>query len=474
MKPSTLLRRLLLMVVSLTTALMLIAALVNLSVFDEDLIPELSDIMQAEQSPPHNDNAYLAMWGISATADRDMIDAGVGLVERSRENRGTHGQDTLTASDYMEILGKESPDEAWLDGFQCNARTTTGCLSAISANLKETPVTSQRAQLLFERHQHILQMTTYYNVFDLSHTSPLPPFVILLKLSRIELARLAGSDSPMGFMEQISVDMRFWKMILEDGSSVLDKMIGVAGMWNDLQFLSDYLASNELSGSERQFARSLLGPLTDSQLDISDSFKSEQRVVSRTLDLILNHRSTFDFGPLVSAWLIQPNATLNSHYQHLINPLLHLSALSRVDFAAQTRIVDGIRRTTDNADVEEMTRIWPGTPYNLGGKIFLKRISGGYSAYIARVHDLNSMIGLVDLQLQLLSKSMVSIEDLLDHPDQGELQISEELKGKDLEFDANDGWLQFECLYGQRSLCKIRLKGERGRERGPVEFISPN
>jgi len=52
MKLAILLRRVVIIIVSLSVAFTLIALLVNLSVFDEDLKPEVTRILQPAQTPP--------------------------------------------------------------------------------------------------------------------------------------------------------------------------------------------------------------------------------------------------------------------------------------------------------------------------------------------------------------------------------------------------------------------------------------
>jgi len=173
----TLFRRVAITFVLLCVAFILTAALVNLSVFDQDLRPEVNSILQPPQIPPHKNNAYTAIWGIHAAADKDIIDTGVRLVERYHHNREYQGLDALTAEDYTEILGTNNPREEWLGNLNCSARTQLDCISITRTYLESTPVTSQRVQLLLDRHQHILQMSNFSNWGNSSYTAtyPLPP-----------------------------------------------------------------------------------------------------------------------------------------------------------------------------------------------------------------------------------------------------------------------------------------------------------
>ena len=135
MKLAILLRRVVITIVSLSVAFILIALLVNLSVFDEDLRPEVVRILQPVQTPSNDGNAYFAIWGIGATADKDIVAAGVRLVKRLSLNREASGLDTLKPEDYAEILGTTSLDEEWLANYYCNSRTQYGCLAKIRAEI---------------------------------------------------------------------------------------------------------------------------------------------------------------------------------------------------------------------------------------------------------------------------------------------------------------------------------------------------
>jgi len=69
------------------------------------------------------------------------------------------------------------------------------------------------------------------------------------------------------------------------------------------------------------------------------------------------------------------------------------------------------------------------------------------------------MISLVKLQLSLHSESAESIQQILTNLGATGIQLSEELKNKNLKYDPKEGWLQFDCLY-RRSICKVRLGAE--------------
>lgn len=451
MKFSILLRRVAMTIVSLAIVFILTTLLVNLSVFDEDLGPEVTSILQPVQTPPYENNAYFAIWGMTAADEKEIVETGARLVERYHHNREKNGLDALTTEDYAEILGATNLEEEWKKNYQyCNPRTKYGCLAELRTELRSTPITSQRLLLMLERHEHILNMSIYKKSGRNSFQSPLPAYGTAMKLSQIKLAILYDSDTSSDFLKQLAVDIQFWKMLLEQGSELIDKMVGVAGIWADVQHLSEYLTTHELSEDETRLVMSLLTPLTKDELDIGEAFKSEQRA----LFLPLTNPNVYTLPgltPAVANWLTQTNATQNSFYQHITAPMLRLSSLTEAEFAKHIR-----EQPTGRNAVDDMITIWPGSLYNLGGKILLAQLLGSPADYIARVHDVNNMISLVKLQLSLQAEEAVPLESVLSELNSANPQSSEVLAGRALKYDAGEGWLQFDCL-DKPSLCGIKL-----------------
>ncbi len=458
MKLSNPLRFVVITIISLPIAFLFITWFVNLAVFDEELAPELVGIVSPIKIPAQQGNAYFAMWGISTAADKDMLDSGLRLLERYLESRGDMEAGPYTESDYTEILGSARPDEEWLEEFSCNARTQYGCLSKTRASLKTISMTSQRARVMMDRHQQILLMPVFQAWADHSFTSPLPSYGTTLKLSQLKLASLYDSGLTSDFLQQLAIDMRFWKMMLADGFLLIDKMFAVAAIWTDIQYLSEYLIEHDLNEADHELVTTLLQALTNDELNIAEAFVAEQRSLFTTLQL--NEQSLPGFGPLVAPWLIQNNATQNAYYKYITGPVIYLSGLSGAEFFEQTPLREQKNRNREDAHgreaVENMTSLWPGTLYNLGGKVLLSKLLGYPADYIARIHDLNSMIGLVKVQLSLKTENAVLIEQEIGKLNSDAQLLTNQFAGRKLSFDLQDGWLGFDCQY-QRSVCKIML-----------------
>lgn len=93
---------------------------------------------------------------------------------------------------------------------------------------------------------------------------------------------------------------------------------------------------------------------------------------------------------------------------------------------------------------------------HLGGKVLLSKLLGYPVDYIVRIHDLNSMIAMVKLQLVLQQEGLNSADEIMNAVNATASGSDSLLAARGLKFDSAAGWLQFDCLY-ERSMCKINL-----------------
>lgn len=456
MKPKLLIRRLLISAVLLPLAFAGMTLFINLSIFDQALIPELEAILAPMQKPTEQGNAYYAVWGLTATADKDIIQTGTRLVERYYQNRDINGFDELTAEDRIELLGAVGLDEEWKVNYShCNSRREYGCLARMLVELQSNPAEDPRIQLMLDRHDLIMEMPVFENHGVLTFASPLPAYSLIMTLSKIRLAQSAMADSPVAFLTQLKKEMHFWKMLSTHGSELIDKMVGVAGLWTDMQFLSEYLADHPLSESEVLMAEALLRPLTPDELNVGQAFDAEQRSVYQELSTmgLTNSGMDFGLGSHITGWLVQPNATSNTYYLRFAALLQHLSSLPASEFVIAMQAEKESRKGDDlDHGHYDLLNLWPSSLYNFGGKLFLSWLGGNYSDYIGRVHDINGMIGLVELQLALQSIEVESIENFLETT-----QFVDPYTGGPMDFEPEGRWLQFVCLEPGQSSCRIKL-----------------
>jgi hypothetical protein len=432
-------------------AFIIMVTFINFSVFDEKLSPEVAETLEPVKMPPANENAFLAIWGLSASSEKNIVATGEALIARYRENRDKRKIDEITVKDYTEILGGENLDASWDDDYQrCTARSEFGCASKLAKQLSDQPIVDPRLVLLLNRYEQITAMTKFQHMGYITFASPLPPYGVLMKLQRIKIANAYNAENASDFIQRIGKDLRFWKMLLKNGNTLLDKMIAVASVWSDLQVLSEFLKKHpEVTANESRLIHEVLRPLSNQELNISEAFIFEQRAFYNTLNSINPEQLEMAFGlssrPIF--WLMQTNATINDYQQYFIHPINRLSELSSKDF------YQAINDKTSCCfqELKSLGDFSPNSLYNLGGKSLLSATLIQGQDYIARVHDLNGLISLVRLQLLLKNIPDESLETSINSSN-----ITNPYTGEPMIYDQENNWLGFECL-NEGSFCKVRL-----------------
>jgi len=437
--------------------------LINLSIFDQQLRPEVVDILKPVKMPSPQKNAYFAFWGLSAADDRDMQDAGIQIIERYRHNYLNNGVHELTDSDYAEILGGVDLDKTWTENYSsCTSRTTLGCLSKLSQQLIENPLTHNRVTLLLERFERLKNLPEYQHIDHVNFETPLPPFGKPILLSRLNLATAFNSTDESDFINALQSDLEFWRKFLSKGDTLLDQMIAVAAIWTDLQSLSEVIASSELSPQAVEAINAMLTPITPGDANLRGAFEFEFRAFQRTIATITPEQLELYFGVNAKTifLLMQPNATTNSYYQYVTLPSSRLSELSTDDFRREfkklkqspdTSASSTINPFDSGAAIDSLIGFSPASLYNLGGKIILPATTGSYEDYIARLHDLNGMVQLLKLQLSLRSVDNKEIKEAINNS-----PYTNPYTGNPMTYNAEDNSIEFECL-DSSALCRVAL-----------------
>ncbi|MBL4772920.1 MAG: hypothetical protein JKX98_04780 [Alcanivoracaceae bacterium] len=286
-------------------------------------------------------------------------------------------------------------------------------------------------------------MTTYQNFNNITHGTPMPGYGVLLDLGKLKSAHLYHSATKTEFLAQITQELDFWKMQLADGIMLIDKMVAVAGIWSNLNYLSEFIRANEFSKQQKTIINSLLKPLTPDELDIGEGFISESNTMF--LQIKSMNSSLFD----LEFMLLQPNATMNLFYQYFTKPLISLSQMNLKEFI-QTLHADSFNQRREK--VESLISFTPDSLYNYNGKTM---VTTNYCLacrdYIARVHDVNNIMNLVKLQILLKETAMTAMEQAVKNS-----EIINPYTDKAYDFDPTNNWLKFDCI-DARSKCRIKL-----------------
>jgi hypothetical protein len=406
-----------------------VALFINLSWFDEPLHPELVSIKKL-QSVSMEGNAYVSALGFLAAQGKSPELAGREILEILREEYERGQRITLSAQQWVTILGESNLDEGWRKDFKtltCNARRYLDCAEQLIAEVARTRSTDDRLSILFDRYSVMLEQPRFEENQERDVFSPMPPYDLLLPVGRLRLANSYERDPVPEFLSKAAQDFKFWLRALRDGETLATKMVSLAAMQNDLDFLSTLMRHRELEESEHRQMAAFLRPFTREESDIEEAFVSEARIA------LLSEEPPI---LMASSWpnklLAQENATSNEEYVAIVAPMLHRASLSAGEYYRQKAY----------EPLTYQLRLVPPPLYNLGGKLALSEARDA-AQFPARVHDQNGRILLVLLQSEIQQRPK-SIE---------ERQVVEASRyrnpytGDPMEYDAEARTIGFECLH---------------------------
>jgi len=440
MKTSLTIKGLMLRLGGLVVALAVVTILINLHWFDEPLHPDLVAI-----GTPHpvsmDSNAYPLLMGFAAASDTDPVAAGRAIVAELRERYGRGERMEISQTTFDATLAGTPEDAAWRSaypGLNCNVRTDLNCADRLIDDLRARPARDPRLRALLDRYVTALDLPTFEENQEADAYSPLPNYGLFMAVGRVRLADVYLHEPPAELITTTGRDIAFWKLVLRDGKSLVARMVALAGIRNDIEYLSKLMRERELGPVEIADVREAIAPLTPDERDLGPAFTSEMRFLllsAKPLVVILGEPSIF------ARLTLQENATLNEVYLSLYAPATLRARLPADEFYRQRTLTPlGYR-----------VRAFPPPLYNLGGKLAIRR-APAMQDYISRVHDLSGRMALVELQAdieQAPTRDVAAVVRSSSHrnPYTGEPMI----------YDAATRTLRFDCLSNPNDVCGIAL-----------------
>jgi hypothetical protein len=438
----------------LSIVFLVLLLLINLPVFDEDLHPDLVVPPLNDPVEPLPNNAYAGLMGLRASPGQDFVAAGQALMERYLVNR-TFGNDRLTDEDYDELLGPDPLVTGLLPEESCRTPAGVCSLEQVSAMLRDGDYDRARMDLILQRYAALLALPAMQPMINPTLMTPAPGYQTARDAQKYSLAASYNSGSPTIFLNQVAADLKFWKMVVRGGPWMLDKMVAIASLWTDMQMLSEYMATHELSAEDRALIASFLVPLSSEELDISDAFMAEAQSIRNTLEYLRAHPDDpwAVIDNRLQLQLTLTNATANQNYTEVLQPVIAVSKLSRRDYeraintpeyqaSPQGRAQPGVYISTAYRLGSRQLGLSPRNLYNLGGKLLLGEPTwyGAYT-YVGRMHDINTMMLAVKLQFELKGTAPELLPEALRNA-----SSTPPYSDVTFNYDTEDGWLAFDCF----------------------------
>ena len=410
--------------------------LINTTPFDEELSPEVEKIILDIPMPVVEGNAYYAIMGISAQGNKNIVEAGHKLTLRYLENR-KNGNDDITSKDYKEILGNTiSNGHPWQSEVKHCDKNEFNCLNYLSENITSEYLNKPSLQALLKRYTEISEMKVFSSFIDRTFATPLISYSSMTRLSQVKLASAYKLQNKAEFIKLLHKDLKFWKVLLNQGSLLIDKMVAVSAIKRDLNYLSEYIRDNSIIDSDHILINEMITSLTPNELDFSKSFVAESIAFLNLSDELTKGSE--------SSWyedfLYQPNATKNIFYEKQIKQQIELGQLSLQELIKV--------RKSGFVDFDKGFKLH--FIYNFLGKTLVQYSAGAYTDYIVRGHDLNNMIKMVAIHYQMKINDQ-PLQHILSQPENVNMY-----NGQSFEYDEVSNMLHFKCL-AQYQECRIKL-----------------
>ncbi|MDR2709920.1 MAG: hypothetical protein LBB65_01030 [Burkholderiales bacterium] len=406
-------------------ALFVLVVLINLR--DEPLSDEARALLETKPiTVPDNENIFVAMAGFDAPEGGDIFEYGRKHIEESEKR--LVGDPSGRKALFESLKKPESPDShedkkelRWQEAsprFDCQLDKETNFLECARSQKDRLNATLAANETLIQRY-HLLQELPHYvvpqnpNVWltsGFSKTGNVRKTLLAQALLNMESKDAKIVKDGLTFFKK---DMALWRRILERKNFLIDSMVATAQITNNVSGLS-LLLSSPSTKVEKYAAewRELLAPLSHEQSRSRPAIEREIKLIHlsspgwkegisyQDAKIYSEAMKKTDFAcPAWQWWLeqnvrtffFQPNATFN-YSVPIFEAWLKLSDLSWKDYLVQRDAV-----LTPLYDLSDPSIGWI---YNPVGKDYSK-YPYLYDDYVGRLHDLDTYLRLVRLQLEL-------------------------------------------------------------------------
>jgi hypothetical protein len=435
--------KLLKLTVGLGLSLIFVPALLlagaNLPVFDERLDAAASGIIESQSNWQSQDNAWRYLYGITAASDEPVLERAERVLNMMRDQANTKNYD---ATQLNALLDNSDADIEWLARYpalSCRIRDNRNCFAQLKSELANGEL-PERARTMLSRYEHLIDLSQFTEPDFMSFQSPLPRLNWAMDLSKLRMA-LASNEGEDAFVRALEQDFEFWRMALRESESLIGKMVANSVIHRNLLLLSGYLQSQgeSLGSKQRERIAALIEPLSPDEVDISEAYRGELRGLAST-QFFESWMGPSDIRELMASMAYQPNATVNDIYEYYIEPSMRLAKLNGSEFWQSLPI---------NETAYPESRIFPPTIYNLSGKLMLSDSLQASADYIARMHNLQGMFRMLNIQLRAADDG---IEELIESA-----QWSNPFTQEPFAFDSDKSELIFDCYKRNPDWCKITL-----------------
>ena len=368
--------------------------------FDEDLHPEVAAYLEARPNAvAQANNGYLQAVGLAT-----------------------------------EIEAAGLPPQLQAAGDFCAMDTGGDCLQRVRGE-KATALELLRGhEELLERYRALLESPEYLEPQRGRYDAPLPNYLPLTagqKLFHVEAALRLQEGRALHVAYDLERSLKLSRRMLAGSTSLFGKMIAAAHARRAALFASQALPA--LARADRKALGRLaeaLAPLSPAERSLVEANRSELAMF-RSLMRMCEPEGIDGVLDALGCYFYQPNATLNRSYFTLHKVLI-------AGDAAPTQGFEHLRGALKTSFP------WGSILYNPVGKVLLAARSGtGWSAYVARVQDVDALFRVVALQA-LIGERGLKAARVPEFLAENAKRFADPYSGEAMGWDAQRGQLYFE------------------------------
>jgi hypothetical protein len=430
----------------IVSALLLLFFVASLFLPDEEPTPEVRALR--ESPAPGEGNAFAALLGFDAAADRDFVEEGRERFERIR-GLSPRKAEAVTL-DRRKRAGLKFSGDVITCG---NAMGSRECVELALANARHLRESVANNPVLLQRYQALRQMPIYQ-----SEHCAAASYRELVDSSRLSgaLAALDVAEGRVGCgLADFAEDFAFYRRVLASKNlCLLDSFVAVAMMRTQLKYLSGLIERDDyFSGEYAAKAREILAPVFDPARTFATAMRGEAREMMGFWDDFPDADVEKDFHPLMWMCCYRKQMTLN----------LNISIYAQIAENALALPPEWVR--TEHGGIGAVSKTarpvfyWrgklPEQPFrfffwkNVIGEILVSAGRPGFSVYLLRFYDNAVYQHYVRAQLEyrLAQKGGGNPEELLQSLGR---ETFDPYTGKPFAWDGKTGKLRFEPAYRPR------------------------
>lgn len=378
-----------------------------INLFDVPLNPEIATYRPAmSEQVTDADNGYYYMVGMQAEPGRNPQQAGKQYVDalNAAKEAGKHANGVLAGKLESQALGKGKIEYKGKDHFFCRYKSEP-CLPFFRKNRKAIRRMLRDNHVLVQRMEHLETYPHFTETMVASFEMPLAYTPLHNDLLLAKAALTADSGHVTQALNELQRSNRFWRMVLAESTTLIGKNWAQAIIYRDIRLATEIMARYPLSAKQFATVQSMLRPLEQKELSMSNAIKNEFQNSDSILRYVIRsarekNEGFFDSERYLVNSLLEPLWQPNDMRNDSLKFYRRYEQIGRL---TAPELSDYIKNKA-TAEIGDRYAYHWNYVYNPLGKFIASAAGPDYFllGYIVRPHNLDARIRLIAVRFNIL------------------------------------------------------------------------